>query len=49
MDLFAQSLFSLKSEKFNCLEKKIAEANACKHKSYLLKWNKTNKQLTAYN
>ena len=28
----------------NCLEKKTAEANANKHKSYLLKWNKIDNQ-----
>ena len=32
----------------NCLEKKIAEANPSKHKSYLPKWNKVDNQLTAY-
>ena len=31
------------------LEKKIAEANASKHKSHLFKWNRTDNQLTAYN
>ena len=31
------------------LEKKIAEANANKHKSYLFRWNRTDNQLTAYN
>ena len=29
-----------------CLQKKIAEANANKQKSYLLKGNKTDNQLT---
>ena len=33
----------------NRLEKKVAEANANKHKSYLLKWNKIDNKLTAYN
>ena len=36
-------------KKINCLEKKIAEANANKHKAYVLKWNKIDNQLTAYN
>ena len=36
-------------KKINYSEKKIAEANANKHKSYLPKWNKTDNQLTAYN
>ena len=40
-------LFEIKQ--INCLEKKNAEANAKKHKSYLLKWNKIDNQLTAYN
>ena len=39
----------LEIKKINRLEKKIAEANANKHKSYLLKWNKIDNQLTAYN
>ena len=39
----------LEIKKINRLEKKIAEANASKHKSYLLKWNKFDNQLTAYN
>ena len=39
----------LEIKKINCLEKKIAEANANKHKSYLFKWNKIDNQLTAYN
>ena len=39
----------LEIKKINCLEKKIAEANANKHKSYPFKWNKIDKQLTAYN
>ena len=39
----------LEIKKINHLEKKIAEANAKKHKSYLLKWNKIDNQLTAYN
>ena len=39
----------LEIKKINCLERKIAEANANKHKSYLLKWNKFDNQLTAYN
>ena len=34
----------LEVKKINCLEKKIAEANGNKHKSYLLKWNKIDKQ-----
>ena len=38
----------LEVKKINHLEKKIAEANANKH-TYLLKWNKTDNQLTAYN
>ena len=32
------------NQKINCLEKEIAEANTNKHKSYLLKWNKTDNQ-----
>ena len=36
----------LEIKKINCLEKKIAEANANKHKSYLFTWNKMNNQLT---
>ena len=36
-------------KKINRLEKKIAKANANKHKSYLLKWNEIVNQLTAYN
>ena len=39
----------LEIKKINCLEKKIAETNANKHKSYLLKWNKIDNQLTTYN
>ena len=39
----------LEIKKINRLEKKIAEANANKHKSYLLKWNKIDNQSTAYN
>ena len=39
----------LEIKKINRLEKKIAEANANKHKSYLLKWNKIDNRLTAYN
>ena len=39
----------LEIKKINRLEKKIVEANANKHKSYLLKWNKIDNQLTAYN
>ena len=39
----------LEIKKINRLEKKIAEANAYKHKSYLLQWNKIDNQLTAYN
>ena len=39
----------LEIKKINCLEKKIAEANANKHRSYLLKWNKIDNQLKAYN
>ena len=39
----------LEIKKINCLEKKIAEANANKHRSYLFKWNKIDNQLTAYN
>ena len=35
-------------KKINRLEKKIAEANAYKHKAYVLKWNKIDNQLTAY-
>ena len=38
-----------KVKKINCLVKKIAEANANKHKSNLLKWNKIDNQLTPYN
>ena len=37
----------LEIKKINRLEKKNAEANANKHKSYLLKWNKSDNQLTA--
>ena len=40
--------FLLEIKKINYVEKKIAEANAIKHKSYLLKWNKIDNQLTAY-
>ena len=36
----------LEIEKVNRLEKKIAEANANKNKSYLLKWNEIDNQLT---
>ena len=36
------------SSKINRLEKKNAEANANKHKYYLIKWNKIDNQLTAY-
>ena len=36
-------------KKITRLEKKIAEANANKHKYYLLKSNKIDNQLTAYN
>ena len=36
-------------KQINCLEKKIAEANANKDKSYLLKQNKIDNQLTLYN
>ena len=39
----------LEIKKINRFEKKIVEANANKHKSYLLKWNKIDNQLTAYN
>ena len=39
----------LEIEKVNRLEKKIAEANANKNKSYLLKWNEIDNQLTTYN
>ena len=39
----------LEIKKINCLEKKIAKANVNKHKSYLLKWNKSDNQLPAYN
>ena len=39
----------LEIEKVNPLEKKIAEANANKNKSYLLKWNEIDNQLTTYN
>ena len=38
----------LEIKEINRLEKKVAEANANKHKSYLLKWNKIDNQLTAY-
>ena len=40
--------FLLEIKKINYAEKKTAEANAIKHKSYLLKWNKIDNQLTAY-
>ena len=36
-------------KKINRFKKKIEEANANKQKSYLLKWNKIDNQLTAYN
>ena len=39
----------LEIKKINHLEKKIVVANANKHKSYLLKWNEIDNQLTAYN
>ena len=39
----------LKIKKINCSEKKISDANADKHKSYLIKWNKMDNQLTTYN
>ena len=39
----------LEIKKINRLEKKTAEANANKHKSFLLKSNKIDNQLTAYN
>ena len=39
----------LEIKKINRFEKKIAETNANKHKSYLLKQNKIDNQLTAYN
>ena len=39
----------LEMKKSNCWEKKIGEANANKHKSYLLKWNEIDNQLAAYN
>ena len=39
----------LEIKKINCLEKKIAKANTNKDKSYLLKWNKIDNQLTANN
>ena len=39
----------LEIKKINHLEKKLAEANANKHKSYLLKWNKIKNHLTIYN
>ena len=39
----------LEIKKINGLEKKIPEANANKHKSYLLKWNNIVNQLIAYN
>ena len=39
----------LEIKKINCLEKKIAEANANKYKSFLLKWNKIDNQVAAYN
>ena len=38
----------LEIKEINRLEKKVAEANANKHKSYLLKWNKIDNQLKAY-
>ena len=38
----------LEIKMINCLEKKIAEANASKYKSYLFKWNKIDNQLTVY-
>ena len=46
--VFLNSLL-LKMKKINCLEKKITEANANKHKSYPFKWNKTDNQLAAFN
>ena len=45
--VFLKSLL-LEIKKINCLEKKIAEANANKHKSYLLKWNEIDNHLTVY-
>ena len=39
----------LEIKKINCSEKKIPEANANKHKSYLFKWSKIDNQSTAYN
>ena len=39
----------LEIEKTNHLGKKIVEVNANKHKSNLLKWKKTDNQLTIYN
>ena len=39
----------LEIKKISHLEKKIVEGNANKHKSYLLKWNEIDNQLTAYN
>ena len=42
-----KSLIEIKQ--INCLEKKIPEANANKDKSYLLKLNKIDNQLTLYN
>ena len=39
----------LEVRKINRLEKKIVEANANEHKSYLPKWKKIDNQLTAYN
>ena len=39
----------LEIKNINCLEKKIAETNANKHKSYLSTWNKIDNQLTANN
>ena len=38
----------LEIKMINCLEKKIAKANANKHKSHLCKWNKIDKQLIIY-
>ena len=48
MDVFLKPLL-LEIKKINRLEKKTAEANANEHKSYLLKCNIIDNQLTAYN
>ena len=45
---FCLKFLLLEIKMINCLEKKIAKANANKHKSRLCKWNKTDKQLIIF-